>query len=427
MAGLENTLSGQNVNGSLFSDLPPEAQQAAAALLSLNGMPSPQDLASAQTLATQAYAPLMQQIQGATPPTPTPVPQGPGDMNTFLGLLAGNLAGTVNPQLAEPTQQEFAAQQTEKRNVKEMNARELTAFRKSQTEAGLHAAADAASTALKMALDSGDDKLATSKALDLARLNDALDRRKAKEEHGYRLKEARAKATATASPEIDPQELDAAVESVANGETDLTNYPIKLRAKITSEVRDRGLRIVPTKVRTAIDALAAAKNVVTELRQLSTSVNTAKADFLSRGIQGSRNVWNALNQSTLAADLQAARKGLAGNLSRAVSSERGVLTDQDLNRALGMLPGLFDSGPYAERQIDRLEKFITSKEEAAKKNYMSPMQRKIEAAATAGAAPPTNEPSGDRTLVQKADGSKVWVRGDVKAWLQANKGGKVIQ
>jgi hypothetical protein len=166
-------------------------------------------------------------------------------------------------------------------------------------------------------------------------------------------------------------EVQAAADDLAEGRTQIQNVPVEkgFRRAVQSHLRSSGRRIMPIKVREALSEVSAAETVVNEIAAISQQVNTAKADLLSRGITGLKNVGDSLNQQGMAASLEAARKGLAGNLARAISAERGVMTNQDRNYAMGLVPTLFDSEQRAAEKIEMLKRFITAKRENAIRVY----------------------------------------------------------
>lgn len=381
MDTLKNTMSGMQVKtpADTMGDLPPEVLEAAQRMLSATSTPTQADQEAATAQMHAAYAPLLAQINNQQAPDPQTAPQA-DPMHAFLAMLSANIAGTVNPDFAEPAKHEFNRQQQEAEDVRKMNASEKRAFHNKQTDDSLQLSLQMTKDALAQAKDAGDDKLATNKALQMARINDALDRRRDKEKHTYEMAEIGAKAAADAkkasgATQFDPDELDSAVESVANGETNLTDYPTKSRPLITKLVKDKGYRIVPKKVREAINEVGSAESVVDEIARASASVNKAKAGMVARGIQGFKNMNDALNQTGEAAALETARGGLAGNLARAIAAERGVLTDQDRKYAMSLVPTLFDSEKRATEKIAMLRRFIAQKKERAMKSFMTPMQR----------------------------------------------------
>ena len=170
---------------------------------------------------------------------------------------------------------------------------------------------------------------------------------------------------------FDPDEVQAAIDDLAEGRTEIQNVPVEkgFRRAVQAGLRAQGKRIMPTRVRTAINEMSAAAAAVDEIEAISLQVNTAKANMLSRGAKGVANVIESLNQSGLAADLESVRGGMAGNLARAIAAERGVLTDQDRKFAMRLVPGLFTSEKKAKRDIARLRRFMRGKIENASKAY----------------------------------------------------------
>lgn len=375
--GIQNTLSGQNVESGfdqLFADLPPEALEAVRSLLSIESGPaSAEQVQAAQPGVDAAFAELQALIQGQQAPADVPVPEEASPNEATLAHLAANLASFVSPELAEPARTTLAQRRTDRLKAEETNRTQRESFRKQQTEQALNVAAQMASESLKAAIEANDDKAVTDKALQMLRIQDALERRRQKE-HDLRTKNNKAGGADGPEP-IDPDELDAIVESVTSGETELSNYPIRHRSIITKTIRDKGLRITPVKVRQALNEVSSAKTVIDEIASIVDQIDLAKTGAMNRGIQGTKNLAKALEQEGLTTDLQTARAGLAGNLARAISAERGVLTDQDRRFALNLIPDIFDTKEVADRKIERLRRFIEKKEQAAIKTYMSPMRR----------------------------------------------------
>lgn len=192
--GIANTLSGQDVvagDEALMQGLPPEALEAARALLQISSAPTPEGLAQAQGLTAQAFGPAIQQLQNQPAPAPLAVPDTTTPLGQFLSLLAANIAGTVRPEFAQPTLSELERQHEERQQAQRFNLAQTQAFRQTQATRGLDLAAKMSAEALDAAKEAGDDKAALEKALQLAKINDALISQRQREGIGQRGTERR--------------------------------------------------------------------------------------------------------------------------------------------------------------------------------------------------------------------------------------------
>lgn len=415
MSGM-NAKNGFDTTG---SELPPEALAAIQALSQIQSAPTAGDETQGAANAQSAFAPLLAQLQGQQF-SPSPAPEGPGNLNTFLGVLAANLANAANPeqQFGKPALDELSSLHAEQADVAKMNRTEKFAFQKRQADDGLQLAHDMTIEGLKQAQAAGDDKAAAQKAVQLARLNDSLERRRNAEEHGFKLGEiaAKTKQDKKDAGAADQTEIDAAIQDVIErGDEAFKSYSVKLRPQIGEGVRKLGYRIVPTHVRKALNEIGPAKTVVDELERAALNVTTARANSISRGIKGAKNLNDALNQTGDAAALQTAGESLIGNLSRAIGSERGVLTDQDVNRAKKMVPTIWDSEKRAREKIAMLRRFIAEKEQTAIKSFMSPTQ--------AQAYFKESEDANGTVRVMDAQGKTGRIpAANAEAWLKAKPG-----
>lgn len=306
-------------------------------------------------------------------PPDQPVPDAPGGIEQFLALLSSNLAGAVNPKFSEPTTKAIEANQTARDKIKEENRQSHRDFDKSRMERGFAVASQMAMESLKAASDAGDTKAATESALHLARINDALERRrqqeKAQNEKDLQIIKDRGKKEGV---DIDPDLIENYANDLHEGTVAETLIPMKLRPFIRDLMRQRGWKVTPKPVRDAINEVSASQNVVAEIKAISEQINTAKSGLISRGLLGVKHLKDSIDQEGLAADLEIARGALSGNLARAVAAERGVLTEQDRRWAMKMVPDIWTAAPLAQRQIAMLERAIAAKILAAQNAYMTP-------------------------------------------------------
>jgi len=184
---------------------------------------------------------------------------------------------------------------------------------------------------------------------------------------------ATAKVRASNAPGagMDPDELDAIVESVVNGETEITSYPIRIRGTITQKVRDSGRKIMPKKVRDTVNTISSARGVVDQLESLSAGINTA-GPGVARVVGGiKRSAEGAIQTRPDVTVFNAARDGFLATISRS-TGERGVLTDRDVLRARSLLPNVWDSEKVANRKVKELRTFLDGLEQRAIKNFTTP-------------------------------------------------------
>lgn len=194
MADLQNTLSGQSVQSGfdeLMQGLPPEALEAARKLLSVSSAPTPDEQAAAQSQVESAYAPLLAQLQNEAPPSPAEVPQEASPFNQFAAMLAANLAGNVNPRFMAPTYDELANQKQAAAQTEAANTLASEKFKTEHTRKALELAADMTKASISQAQKAGDDRAATQKAIQLAKINSELTKQRRLEEIGATGKEQR--------------------------------------------------------------------------------------------------------------------------------------------------------------------------------------------------------------------------------------------
>lgn len=170
---------------------------------------------------------------------------------------------------------------------------------------------------------------------------------------------------------FDPDQVQTDVDNLATGRIKPENlgkaggYDRVVRA----EMNRQGKRIIPQKVRDAINEVGSARQVLNEIRSLSAELNTATPGAARIG-QWAINQWGALWQTdAAAAQYGSARGSFAGNLARAVSAERGVLTEQDRDWAMRLIPTFGDAMEVAIGKLGRLDRFLAAKENNAVRAY----------------------------------------------------------
>lgn len=361
IGGLNNTLQGLDVRGLQEA----QARQELEALAQLSAQAAQAQQGAAQ--AQQAY----QGAAAAPPPVLDP-------LAAFFPALFGNVASAVSGNLGYQKQAQEGIEGSQALLLKR-RADNLQALRDDFLQQ-----ADQAKSLGDLEASSKfrtkSEQIARQHEQIMARQKIQADKEAEIQQHQNRLAEIREQGrqqrlTQAAKGGTDQEATDYLAniaESVESGQSELTNYPIKERGAIITFMKQKGMTITPKKAREAINEVSSAEEAVDEIERISAQVNTAREGFINRGIVGVRRLTESLNQTSLAADLETVRGGLAGNLARAVGAERGVLTDQDRSRAMALVPNLFTSQTKARRDIARLKRFLKSKRENAIKAFARP-------------------------------------------------------
>ena len=258
---MAQTLKGGNVATGQADATPltGDALAAATQLLNISGAPTQGDIASGQDLVAQIFGPLMAQINSAQAPTPTPVPSVASPVAQFLASFGANVADTVRPGLGEATRAELERQQEAQRTTALNNLQQNDAFRREQTGRALATASQAAQAALSAALDSGDDRAATEKALAIARLNSALEKERQiaveRERAGQERRTITHQQQANIGTETFKQELKRTIEGLQLSEPGKTrlNGELELLARFVSGA----VRVDPTTGQPGMDPASA--------------------------------------------------------------------------------------------------------------------------------------------------------------------------
>jgi hypothetical protein len=107
-------------------------------------------------------------------------------------------------------------------------------------------------------------------------------------------------------------------------------------------------------------------NLVNDLDALSSRLMTVPKPGPLQWIQGGQNWLGAtLKYNQTAQAYQQTTKSILGELARQVSQERGVLTNQDIDRIEGGLPTFTDTKPVRDFKIGRIRSLLQTNKEAA--------------------------------------------------------------
>lgn len=115
--------------------------------------------------------------------------------------------------------------------------------------------------------------------------------------------------------------------------------------------------------RETISALAPAQKAVNDIAELSAKVNVFQPGVLNRVKQYATTEWGTLAQTDQNAALLQTKIGTLGNLLRTMG-ERGVLTEQDVQRANALLPQSSDTVPIAVGKVNALQDFLNEMQQA---------------------------------------------------------------
>lgn len=167
---------------------------------------------------------------------------------------------------------------------------------------------------------------------------------------------------------------------VQRGEIEFAGVPAKYKPAVSTYMTNNAMQVVPKKVRDTLAELSTGRAALNRIKGFSVKLNTA--DWKGRLLQGGRLTAAGISQKNPEVSaFNAVRRGLLAALSRA-TGERGVLTNQDVERAKQLLPTVFDSEEVASRKLLESDAFFDEKEQMLRGAYFS----------TAGAAPPATTP-----------------------------------
>lgn len=327
----------------------------------------------------QAQQALMGYQQQAAAPPPQLSPS-----DTFIPTLIGNIASVLSQDqgFRQRAQEGIRSQRQDLMTARVQNLQALrdnfTMKAQAAEEAGDTAEAEAARLKVEQLSKTADQLLEQQRQQGREGL--------AKSEHGFRMAEIKEKGkqdqiTAGIKKKEEEaaaqEDLDDIVESIVTNQTDITNYPIKQRGAIVRRMAETNQKILPKKVRDSVKEISAGREALTKIKGLSEIVNSA--DWRTRHLTGMKNTAGAISQKNPDAALyESSRQGLLAALSRA-TGERGVLTNQDVERARTLLPTLFDSKAVAQRKTKQLEE------------YFDGLERRVALAYTEKAKAPTTD------------------------------------
>lgn len=283
----------------------------------------------------------------------------PGLLNNVASVISGN------PSYAENAQSDLKTRKSDLLKVREQNLQALrdTYLQKADQAQKLGDLDATEKYRAKLeTLSKTHEGLLQQLRLDESARQNQLDRAS-----NERIAQIRANNSSTSTaPGADwtDDTYDAAIEQLVSGQVqNLQAYPTRVRGEISRRMKAQGRVMMPQTVRKSLDALGAARSVVDEIAGLSAQVNTTQPlDWIG---QAGKQAGALTGLDVAATGLRKARVGLAGNLARSISAERGVLTDPDLQRALSLVPDVTTPEKIARDQLDRLYKFIQAKEDMA--------------------------------------------------------------
>lgn len=175
-------------------------------------------------------------------------------------------------------------------------------------------------------------------------------------------------------------------QRVINGEMQITAIPARtgMRDAVLAEIVSGGEAIMPQKARDTISAINAAKVIVNKLSEANASI--PRGEGMGRFVSGVGNVASLVTQQGPSARYAKDAKGMLSNLSRAMG-ERGVLTNQDIERVRALVPNLWDSGSFSAQQLDDLNSFLDELTNRTVTTYTKPQAGIGAQAAPANSAP----------------------------------------
>lgn len=144
--------------------------------------PVPQGITTDQIMAM--FAPLMGDIQNQQGPIPRPVPQGPSNMQSFLGALAANMGSqfTRNPMFAQDFARQQEEQQKNAQQIQAENYNQDLAFNQNKHKQLLAIRGQALESALGNAIKNGDTDKQAVISQNLLKLKDQLQEQLTQEE-----------------------------------------------------------------------------------------------------------------------------------------------------------------------------------------------------------------------------------------------------
>lgn len=144
-------------------------------------------------------------------------------------------------------------------------------------------------------------------------------------------------------------------QAVLQGNIDFNALTPTQRERVAVELTNLGYKRRPKEVQVALE-------VLDQIEELSQKVNTAAPGPLgvNRFISGTLNYLGAITQSNTDAALLRSKIGALSSLIRTLG-EKGQLAEGDVERALYLIPSVFDSASFAKRKISELRDLILAK------------------------------------------------------------------
>lgn len=144
------------------------------------------------------------------------------------------------------------------------------------------------------------------------------------------------------------------VDLIQKGQADLTDAPFAIRSDIVKASAASGNVIVPKDIRQRITDLEGARNLFGPIKELVAKIKKGE---------------NVIQNSLL---LEGYTQSIGTVLARQVGQERGVATDKDVSRAVGLVPGWkaanFAPG-YAEQEMALLEDVVSRQDKTLRESY----------------------------------------------------------
>lgn len=171
-----------------------------------------------------------------------------------------------------------------------------------------------------------------------------------------------------------------------------TGFTAEEAGKINTEIQKRrvevsaatGAEAVKTKAGKELAELEPILNIVESVKSFANQIITAKTgpEAIAQGARLHAGVISRTNAP--AAAYQEGRQAFLGVLARALGGERGVLTDRDIKRVDGILPGFFDTEEIKRIKLGLLDNAVETAMNAKRKlaeGKSSPEQARAEVTA----------------------------------------------
>lgn len=180
-------------------------------------------------------------------------------------------------------------------------------------------------------------------------------------------------AAGGAAGAIDPASkdpIDIWARKLSTGEATIGNVPTPFR---TGAV-DRAGTILPPKARDTIKEVNAARAILTQLGELSGKIPRGKgAGRFKQGIKSSvAGFAQSEGLGEAVANYQAMADGMLANISRA-TGERGVLTNQDIDRVKKNIPTVLDTDTVARNKLKNIDDLFNEFQQRTLTTYTQPM------------------------------------------------------